>query len=179
MDERIDVLEMSELEGGPEGIGGEGYTQLLALYLATGQICSSKFLWKRIPQAMKAGSEELAALWAVGQTLWLKDTRSFHNTVKAFQWSTTIAPIVAKLIETVRETTLRLLGTVYTCVNTQDAAELLGLSEPEVCSLISPLGWTIQNGLLHPAESVAQNVYSMSADDQIAKLTDYVSVLEN
>jgi hypothetical protein len=181
MDERINILETSELEGGPEGIGVEGYTQLLSLYLATGQICESKFLWKRIPQNMKSSSEELGALWGVGQTLWNKDNRSFHTAVKSFQWSTAISPVVDKIVENVRETTLRLFGSVYTCIKIQDAGELLGMDEQEVVSLISSSfnGWRVQDGLLYPIEPKTHKIHSISADDQIARLTDYVSVLEN
>lgn len=180
MEERITALENTELESGPEGVGGEGYAQLLALYLATGQICNAKYLWKRIPPAMRNGNEELGALWNVGQTLWVKDSRSFHTAVQAYQWTETIAPIVTEIVNNVRDGTVRLIANGYTCIKIKDAAELLGWSEGETNShLVGTVGWRLQNGLLYPVESEQTRFPPMSAEDQVAKLTDYVSVLEN
>jgi len=185
MEERIAALETSELEGGCEGIGVEGYGQLLALYLATGQLCEAKFLWKRVPVNMKNASEELHAIWGVGQTLWLKDTKRFHSTVSSFQWSPTIGPIMARAVARMRETTLSLIGSAYTCIKVQDAEELLGVTvgEPDLANVIGPLEWRVEGGLIYPSEVVPRGLstssHLVSVDDQIGKLTNYVSVLEN
>jgi COP9 signalosome complex subunit 8 len=177
----VEILEFQELEGiGPEGFSPEGYTELLANYLLQGDLPSARFLWKRIPPLKKQHSLELTAVWTVGQALWRKDMPNFYQTARSFQWSPTIAPIMTQLIASIQEKMVRLIGTAYTSIQVDDVAALLGLSSPEVEVLAQGRGWTKSiEGLLQPVESPPEEVVLASAEEQLGKLTDFVTFLES
>jgi len=176
----LDILEFQELQGlGPEGFSAEGYTELLATYLLRGDLCDAKFLWKRIPPLKKQQNVELAAVWSVGQTLWLRDMPNFYLTARSFQWSATIAPIMAQLIESIQEKMVRLIGTAYTSIQVDDVAALLGITAEETGALAISRGWTMNEGLIQPTESPPEELVLASAEEQLGKLTDFVTFLEN
>ncbi|KAJ8252820.1 hypothetical protein GJAV_G00205970 [Gymnothorax javanicus] len=69
-DKLLEQCEAQELEA-PGGIATpQVYAQLLALYLLHNDMNNARYLWKRIPQAIKTANPELAAIWAVGQRIW-------------------------------------------------------------------------------------------------------------
>lgn len=95
--EQVDTLERRELDNGPDGLTVQGYTELLAYYLLSGSLPNAKYLWKRVPSTMKSSSPELEAVWAVGRRLWVKDMPGFYQAIAAYQWSSSISPIITKL----------------------------------------------------------------------------------
>lgn len=89
------------------------YARLLAVYLYEDDLPSAKFLWKRIPPALKepspavAGGRQgaqphqrrddlahLAKVWEVGKALWSKDPSAVYAAIDAAQWSPDVAPIM-------------------------------------------------------------------------------------
>jgi len=176
----LEILESRELEAtGPDGFSPEGYTELLANYLLLGDLCNARFVWKRIPALKKQQNLELAAVWSVGEALWKKDLSTFYQTARSFQWSPAIAPIMAQLIESIQENMVRLIGTAYTSIQFDDVAGLLGISGPEAEVLAQSRGWTKNDGLLQPVESPPDETVLASAEEQLGKLTDFVTFLEN
>jgi len=176
----VEVLEFRELEGlGPDGFSAEGYTELLANYLLQGDLANARFLWKRTPLTKKQQHPELASVWSVGQRLWQRDMLNFYLTARSFQWSPAIAPIMAQLIESIQEKMVRLIGTAYTSIQVDDVAILLGITPAEVEALATARGWTKIDGLLQPTEVPPEELVLASAEEQLGKLTDFVTFLEN
>ncbi|MGH0123971.1 UNVERIFIED_CONTAM: hypothetical protein FKN15_009483 [Acipenser sinensis] len=101
MDENYNKLleqcETQELEA-PGGIATpQVYGQLLTLYLLHNDMNNGRYLWKRIPQAIKTSNMELAAIWAVGQRIWQRDFPGIYTAIAAHQWSECIQPVMEAL----------------------------------------------------------------------------------
>ncbi|XP_041056004.1 COP9 signalosome complex subunit 8 isoform X3 [Carcharodon carcharias] len=102
----LEQCEIQELEA-PGGIATpQVYGQLLALYLLHNDIngvcinyCrnTARYLWKRIPQAIKTANPELGAIWSVGQRIWQRDFPGIYTVISSHQWSETIQPIMEEL----------------------------------------------------------------------------------
>jgi len=179
MDDAVGHYEHQELSMlATDALRPENYTELLASYLVQNDLCNAKFLWKRIPAEMKT-SEELAAIWRVGQKLWLKDMPGFYAEVRSFPWSAATAPVVNQLIEFQRESNIRLIGIAYSSIQPLDVAKLLGVSVEEAETLVLSRGWTKSEGMIIPEEPPVETIKITSAEDQLGKLTDFVTFLEN
>ncbi|PHT62284.1 COP9 signalosome complex subunit 8 [Capsicum annuum] len=58
-------------------------------------INSARFLWKRMPAAIKEARPEVVAVWRIGQKLWTRDYAGVHEAIREFSWSPEVQPIVA------------------------------------------------------------------------------------
>ena len=72
------------------------YQVHLAAYLLQGELDRARFLWKRLPNEVKADTE-LQAMWAVGKAMWQQKHAEVHAKAAAFAWSD---PFVALQAET-------------------------------------------------------------------------------
>ncbi|KAK3568958.1 hypothetical protein QTP86_021371 [Hemibagrus guttatus] len=93
----LEQCETQELEA-PGGIATpQVYAQLLALYLLHNDMNNARYLWKRIPQAIKTATPELSAIWTVGQCIWQRDFPGIYSAIAAHQWSEPILPVMESL----------------------------------------------------------------------------------
>ncbi|XP_023679654.2 E3 ubiquitin-protein ligase TRIM63 isoform X2 [Paramormyrops kingsleyae] len=96
-DKLLEQCEVQELEA-PGGVATpQVYAQLLALYLLHNDMNNARYLWKRIPQAIKTANPELIAIWAVGQRIWQRDFPGIYSSIAAHQWSESIQPVMEAL----------------------------------------------------------------------------------
>ncbi|XP_007964953.1 COP9 signalosome complex subunit 8 isoform X3 [Chlorocebus sabaeus] len=58
---------------------------------------NARYLWKRIPPAIKSANSELGGIWSVGQRIWQRDFPGIYTTINAHQWSETVQPIMEAL----------------------------------------------------------------------------------
>uniref|UniRef100_A0A7N4NU25 COP9 signalosome subunit 8 n=1 Tax=Sarcophilus harrisii TaxID=9305 RepID=A0A7N4NU25_SARHA len=146
--------------GAPGGIATPPvYGQLLALYLLHNDMNNARYLWKRIPPAIKSANSELGGIWSVGQRIWQRDFPGIYTTISSHQWSETIQPIMEALRGVLEQgwqadSTTRMVmpkkpGSLDVSFN-----RFIPLSEP---APVPPI----------PNEQ------------QLARLTDYVAFLEN
>ncbi|KAL7866314.1 hypothetical protein SRHO_G00115610 [Serrasalmus rhombeus] len=127
----LEQSETQELEA-PGGIATpQVYSQLLALYLLHNDMNNGRYLWKRIPQAIKAANPELAAIWAVGQRIWQRDFPGIYSAIAAYQWSETILPVMESLRESTRRRAYGLVAQAYTSISAEDFASFVGYSVEE------------------------------------------------
>jgi len=56
---------------------------------------SARFLWKSIPSSIKESQPEVAAVWKIGQKLWLRDYAGVHEAIRGFDWSQDVQGLVA------------------------------------------------------------------------------------
>ena len=79
--------------------GPEVYARLLAIYLYENDLCSAKFLWKRIPETLKneGSGSELARVWDIGKALWTRDVPQVFSVIEEGQWSDNVTAIVAAI----------------------------------------------------------------------------------
>jgi COP9 signalosome complex subunit 8 len=124
-------------------VQGEGaaelYTALLSAYLLKGDLTNARFLWKRIPTALKEGTPELKALWQVCLDLW--NRVPVFAALDAFAWSPAVAMTIASL--KVKETTaaVDLLARSYSTVTAAHMAATLGVTAEAAVTGATAKGW--------------------------------------
>ncbi|XP_037297646.1 COP9 signalosome complex subunit 8 [Manduca sexta] len=174
-------LEKQELEA-PNGIASPStYAQLLAIYLYQNDLCNAKFLWKRIPQNITSSNPEITAIWSVGQKLWKKDLPGTYQTLAAYNWTEPVANIIRALEEKVRERTLNLIGRSYSSISLDTLVSMTGLSRDAALHSCRDRKWTISNDgiTINPLPPAQPAPLHTSSEDQLFKLTEFVSFLEN
>ncbi|OWR41048.1 COP9 protein [Danaus plexippus plexippus] len=174
-------LEKQELEA-PNGIASSStYAQLLAIYLYQNDLCNAKYLWKRIPQSITSSNPEIPAIWAVGQKLWKKDLAGTYHALAAFTWTEPVAHIIRALEERVRERAFNLIGRSYSTVSLDTIVLMTGLSREAVLQICRDKKWELHSDgvTISPTPPVQPSPLHTSSEDQLFKLTEFVSFLEN
>ncbi|XP_070588391.1 COP9 signalosome complex subunit 8 isoform X2 [Erythrolamprus reginae] len=170
----LEQCETQELEA-PGGITTSPvYAQLLALYLLYNDMNNARYLWKRIPAAIKSANLELGAIWAVGQRIWQRDFPGIYTTIDAYQWSESIQPIMEALKDATRRRAFGLVSRAYPSISADDFAAFVGLPVEEAVK--GPQEPTFNR--FHPLSEPAP-VPPIPNEQQLARLTDYVAFLEN
>ncbi|XP_033901530.1 COP9 signalosome complex subunit 8 [Acipenser ruthenus] len=185
MDENYNKLleqcETQELEA-PGGIATpQVYGQLLALYLLHNDMNNGRYLWKRIPQAIKTSNMELAAIWAVGQRIWQRDFPGIYTAIAAHPWSECIQPVMEALQEATRRRAFGLVAQAYTSITADDFAAFVGYSVEEAVKGVVNQGWQADPNtrMVMPRKPDPPPVSMVPNEQQLARLTDYVAFLEN
>lgn len=177
----IHQLENQELEA-PGGIATpQVYAQLLALYLLQNDMNNARYLWKRIPSAIKSANLELGGIWSVGQRIWQRDFPQIYAAVCAQQWSETIQPIMESLRDTTRRRAFGLVAQAYTSISADDFAAFVGLPVEEAVKGAIEQGWQADPAtqMVIPRKPEPPPVPLIPNEQQLARLTDYVAFLEN
>ncbi|CAG9859176.1 unnamed protein product [Phyllotreta striolata] len=180
-DKLMEDLERQELEAPNGNAPAYVYQQLLAIYLYQNDLCNAKYLWKRIPPTIKASTPELANIWAVGQSMWTRDFPAIYKALNSVTWSETVSEIMRQVQEVVRSRAVDLISQAYSSISLDTVSAMTGLP-PEVCvpSCLEK-GWKFDadTKMVHPVRQVVQHLGQTSSEDQLSKLTDFVSFLEN
>uniref|UniRef100_A0A1L8DW75 Putative signalosome subunit 2 csn8 n=2 Tax=Nyssomyia neivai TaxID=330878 RepID=A0A1L8DW75_9DIPT len=182
IDQQIAALERQELEA-PNGVAGlQLYTELFAAYLFKNELSQARFLWKRIPQNIKSGNAELERMFTVLQCLWSNKNVEFYRAI-TFEWSKPIAKVMGELKEKVQAETINLIGRAYSSIFENVFAEMTNHSADSVTETCKSLNWEIIDGpfprLIIPKKPPVEKIAFTSCEDQLQKLTDFVSFLEN
>ncbi|NXB76692.1 CSN8 protein, partial [Donacobius atricapilla] len=195
----LEQCETQELEA-PGGIATPlVYGQLLALYLLHNDMNNARYLWKRVPPAIKSANAELGAVWSVGQRIWQRDFPGIYAAISAHQWSETIQPIMEALRDATRRRAFGLVSQAYTSIVADDFAAFVGLPVEEAVKGVLEQGWQADfatrmvmpkkpgrwscvleasfNRFIPSSEPVP--VPPIPNEQQLARLTDYVAFLEN
>ncbi|KAG7188851.1 hypothetical protein KM043_008457 [Ampulex compressa] len=175
-------LEKAELEA-PSGVAAaQTYAQLLAVYLYQNDLCNAKYLWKRIPLNVKSASTELGQIWVVGQRMWQRDWPAVHVALNA-EWSEDVSDIMAALKDSVRERAMTLISKAYSSLALTVLAAMTGLTLDEARKAALERGWSIDGTMVQPRkvdkEQVTPDNEVCLTEDQLHKLTQFVSFLEN
>ncbi|XP_051855139.1 COP9 signalosome complex subunit 8 isoform X1 [Antechinus flavipes] len=171
------------------------YGQLLALYLLHNDMNNARYLWKRIPPAIKSANSELGGIWSVGQRIWQRDFPGIYTTISSHQWSETIQPIMEALRDATRRRAFALVSQAYTSIIADDFAAFVGLPVEEAVKGVLEQGWQADSTtrMVMPKKpgsldvsfnrfiplSEPAPVPPIPNEQQLARLTDYVAFLEN
>ncbi|XP_033182812.1 COP9 signalosome subunit 8 [Bombus vancouverensis nearcticus] len=182
VDKFLQELEKAELEA-PGGVASpQTYAQLLAVYLYQNDLCNAKYLWKRIPADLKSGNRELGQIWVVGQRMWQRDWPAVHVALNA-EWSEDVSDIMAALKDNVRERAIILISRAYSSLGLTVFASMTGLTLEEARRVAIERGWVVDGTMVQPCKiqkeesNLAHEV--CLTEDQLYKLTQFVSFLEN
>ncbi|XP_038644268.1 COP9 signalosome complex subunit 8 isoform X1 [Scyliorhinus canicula] len=182
----LEQCEIQELEA-PGGIATpQVYAQLLALYLLHNDMNTARYLWKRIPQAIKTANPELGAIWSVGQRIWQRDFPGIYTVISSHQWSDTIQPIMEELRDASRRRAFGLVSQAYTSISADDLAAFVGLPVEDavkgsVFTAVLEQGWQADPStrMVVPKKTEPPPIPQIPNEQQLARLTDYVAFLEN
>ncbi|RZF42536.1 hypothetical protein LSTR_LSTR004455 [Laodelphax striatellus] len=174
-----DELEKQELDA-PGGIPPpQVYAKLLAIYLYRNDLCNAKYLWKRIPPSSKSSYPELNQIWEVGKAMWQRDLPAVYSTIQNTPWSENIVNIMKALHEEVQKRATELVGRAYSSLSVDTFSALVGVRPEEAVKVAAQQHWQVDNGLVIPTRPVISTPPIASSEDQLYKLTDFVSFLEN
>lgn len=101
----------------------------------------ARFLWKRIPAAVKQNNPELEAVWKLLQFFWCRHYQGIWQALQGYQWSPQLQPLVDALTAKTREDTLDLISTAYHTVRPDKVAKLVGLPQQEALQVCLAQGW--------------------------------------
>ncbi|GAB6021635.1 hypothetical protein CHUAL_004220 [Chamberlinius hualienensis] len=174
-------LEKFELDSSGGVENGQNSCKLLALYLLQNDLCSAKYLWKRTPQSVKQSTPEIVNVWNVGQKMWLRDFYGIHTALNQ-EWSENVATIMNSLKEAVRNRAVNLVARAYSSIRIDEFAAMVGLNTQQSLQLVLQHNWNFnqESGMVLPSRAA---IYLPDAgrrsEQQLAKLTEFVSFLEN
>lgn len=175
-------LERAELEA-PGGVtSAQNYALLLATYLYQHDLCNAKYLWKRIPSNLKVANPELGRIWAVGQHMWQRDWPAVHVALNA-EWSQDVSGIMTALKDSVRERAMTLISKAYSSLGLTVFASMTGLSLEDARQAALDRGWSMDGSMVQPVKVDKEQTNFANeiclTEDQLKKLTQFVSFLEN
>jgi len=172
-------LERQELEA-PDGIASpQIYGQLLAIYLLQNDLPNAKYLWKRIPNNIKEENPELGKLWGVGQKLW-QSISSVYGAL-ADEWPDYLKPVITIIAETTRRRAFSLISKAYCSISVEKVSAFLGMPAEDCVEVLSSLGWEVDTAckIMKPKNNENKQDENIVSEEQLTKLTDFVSFLEN
>jgi COP9 signalosome complex subunit 8 len=153
---------------------------MLAIYLLQQDLTNAKFLWKRIPQSVKTATPELTQIWQVGQKMWVKD---FAGTYEALnkEWSETVKPFMDAVRDSHRQRSYKLVSLAYSSISSTDFATTVGLPVNDAIEAAKAQGWQYDSttNYITPMPPGEVKDASISSEQHISRLTDFVSFLEN
>jgi COP9 signalosome complex subunit 8 len=164
-----------------EGDGKESsdpfFAAQMAGYLILNQVSSARFLWKRLPKSVAARSEDLKALWRVGQALWKRDRAEALQQLAAARWSPRIEPLVAELERRTRENAFQLIALAYSAISAAACARMVALSADQCAAEVAKRGWRVEGAHIVPVRP-PQPAESPSEPRLLKELAEYSFELE-
>lgn len=140
------VLEGQELESAGSQTSPQVYGQLLAIYLLFNDLTSAKFLWKRIPDRIKAANGELSTIWAVGKLMWARNYAEIYRTIDSIPiWPNHLKNIMKLITQSTRKRVIELISKAYSSISLANASQLLALDKDETLSLAGTLNWQYES----------------------------------
>lgn len=173
-------LELQEQEAANCVAAPQVYCQLLAIYLLQRDLANAKFLWKRIPAAIKNANPELAVIWAVGQKMWQRDFPGTYENLKK-EWSDGLRPIMDAVLDATRKRAFNLVARAYSCISVEDLCAFVGMAASDAIDAAQSRGWKVDatTQTVTPCLPEKPLELAISSEQQLNQLTDFVSFLEN
>ncbi|KAJ8980062.1 hypothetical protein NQ317_012902 [Molorchus minor] len=113
--------------------------------------------------------------------MWKRDFPSIYKALNAVVWSDAIVNIMKQVQDVVRSRAVDLISQAYSSISLDTVSAMSGLS-PDVCiPACAENGWKIDSDtcMVNPVRQAIEPSNQTSSEDQLYKLTDFVSFLEN
>lgn len=109
---------------------------------------------------------------------------AFFTTVQSVVWhSVTVGELIAALRTNQLDNAIRLISEAYTSIYEDRLVQMVQLDAAAVEERCRSLGWEFEEGdkprLVRPKRCADAAAPAIDAEEQLAKLTDFVSFLEN
>jgi len=123
-------------------------------------------------------------LWKIGQLLWSRDFPSAHLALNQ-EWPEEISKYILILKEKLQERVQNIVSKAYSSIKADEFAKLLGMNEQQALRVASQREWQFDSGsgYIYPKTpdcgKQAEASTFISSEQQLSRLTDYISYLEN
>eukprot|EP01027_Heterolobosea_sp_BB2_P014949 GEZU01021433.1.p1 GENE.GEZU01021433.1~~GEZU01021433.1.p1 ORF type:complete len:207 (-),score=57.93 GEZU01021433.1:23-643(-) len=158
------------------------YSSWLLSLLIQNDLENARFLWKRIHKDTKKNSNELKAVWKIGQGMWNRDPAAVYQALTTYSWDTSLVPLVNVLAETYRHRMFTLVAKGYTNISLNDTANFLGMDPATTKTFVESRGWLFDaaSQTLTPKkpEAPTQAAAKSGGLDRLKKLADDTLFLE-
>uniref|UniRef100_A0A0V0HCM8 COP9 signalosome complex subunit 8 n=1 Tax=Solanum chacoense TaxID=4108 RepID=A0A0V0HCM8_SOLCH len=182
-DKIADICDNLMLQGAAEGIEFQDewpYAIHLLGHIYSNDINSARFLWKKIPAAIKEARPEVVAVWRIGQKLWTRDYVGVHEAIRGFSWSPEVQPFVSSFAELYKKRMFELLLSAYSTISTQDSACFLGMNENDATNYVLQQGWALDSASQMLTVKKQAVITEQKLDpSKLQRLTEYVFHLEH
>ena len=89
-------------------------------------------------------------------------------------------PLMSRLELSYREEAWQLVGRAYSTVRLADLGQYVGMPEEEVAAAAAERGWpTTDGGMVRPVGGKEDRCQQVPTEEQLERLTDFISYLEN
>ncbi|CAA0812425.1 COP9 signalosome complex subunit 8 [Striga hermonthica] len=182
-DRIAEICDSLMLQVASEGVAYQDewpYAVHLLGHIYVNDINSARFLWKKVPSAVKEGQPEVSAVWKIGQKLWIKDYGGVHEAIREFNWTPQTREIVAAFSELYTKRMFDLLLSAYSTISIQDTAVFLGMKEDDATNYALGHGWTVDPAtqMLTVQKQAVANEQKLDPS-KLQRLTEYVFHLEH
>jgi hypothetical protein len=116
---------------------------------------NAKFLWKRLPQSLKAtaiqNQTELFKIWCLAQHMIQRQYSEAFSLfeqfkISGFVWSSDLlANLIEKLVKKTRDILFDTVNTAYSSISIQELASLLNLNVENVVKITTERGWLLDD----------------------------------
>jgi hypothetical protein len=104
----------------------------MVIYLIQNDIYGAKYLWKRTPSHLKNDSaSEFNRVWAISKSLIQNSLSEAYELIKSQPWSPTLSPLIQRLRERLRQSSLELIRIGYKTLKLSEMMVLLDLTPSE------------------------------------------------
>lgn len=174
----IKELENHEIQEGALTV--EEYTKLFAAYLYTNELCAAKFLWRRVPEALKT-NPELQKVWSIGKALWTKQYTQAYELINC-KWSDVLEPIMVAIKRRIQQDTLKFISMHYENIPLDKFQMYMGVDKEQAERIVESEGWTCNNGFILPL-AITEPEQGLSGSqeilDRLVTLSSFTSYIEN
>ncbi|KAL1557792.1 COP9 signalosome complex subunit 8 [Salvia divinorum] len=182
-DKVADICDSLMFQAASEGVSFQEdwpYAIHLIGHIYVNDINSARFLWKKIPLAVKESQQEVSTAWKIGQRLWIKDYASVHEAIREFIWSPQCQGIMSAFSEMYTKRMFELLQSAYSTISIQDTALFLGMNEDDATNYAVQHGWAVDPTSRMLTVTKQAVVTEQKLDHSILQqLTEYVFHLEH
>ncbi|CRL01030.1 CLUMA_CG014268, isoform A [Clunio marinus] len=138
LEQLVKMLEKQELENSIQD--PKLYHELFAAYLYLDDLVNARFLWKRIPLAVKASNEELERMHKVYEALWRNEMSDFFQ-FSDYKWSPGVAEVMYELVEKIKADNIQLVSYAYSSIHENVLADMIKQTTEEITETCKRLGW--------------------------------------
>ncbi|KAJ8529840.1 hypothetical protein K7X08_036675 [Anisodus acutangulus] len=182
-DKIADICDNLMLQDAAEGIDFQDewpYEIHLLGHIYNSDTNSARFMWKKIPAAIKEARPEVVAVWKIGQKLWTRDYAGVHEAIREYSCSNEVQPIVASFAELYKKRMFELLLSAYSTISIQDAARFLGMNENDATNYVLQQGWVLDSASQMLTVKKQAVITEQKLDpSKLQRLTEYVFHLEH
>lgn len=137
----------------------------------------ARFVYKRIPNKIKAENDDIKAAFSLLQRLWVTDYEGIWAAL-SYCWPDQLQDLSATLRGRLQDRILTIVQRAYSNITAKNLGRLLGMPQQEAAHCAIEKGWAVDDsGLIAPKPASGHSIWEPS-DADLQKLAQYVVFLQ-